>query len=50
MLDAVGYYDEIAQNESEKLLELSDWMRVPLEPYEVSLERPKSLLTDQIRI
>jgi hypothetical protein len=50
MLDAVGYFDEVAQSEPEKLLEFSDWMGIPLEPYEVSLERLQSLLTDQIRV
>jgi hypothetical protein len=26
MLDAVGYYDKILQNDPEQLLEFSDWM------------------------
>jgi len=44
MLDAVGYYDEIAQNNSEKLLGFSDWMGIPIEPYTVTLDRLTSLL------
>ena len=47
MLDAVGYYDEVMENEPEKILEFSDWMGIPLEPYKVSLDRLKSLLIDQ---
>ena len=47
MLDAVGYYDEIAQNNPEKLLEFSDWMGIPIEPYTVTLDRLTSLLLDE---
>ncbi len=50
MLDAVGYYNEIVEREPEKLLEFSDWMGIPLEPHEVSLDRLASLLADQVRV
>jgi len=50
MLDAVGYYDEIAQNNPEKLLEFSDWMGIPIEPYTVTLDRLTSLLLDEISL
>ena len=49
MLDAVGYYDEIAQKDPEKLLELSDWMWIPLEPHYVSLDRLLALLSDEVK-
>ena len=49
MLDAVGYYDETAQNEPEKLLEFSDWMGIPLEPYSATLDRLMSLLSDEVK-
>jgi hypothetical protein len=49
MLDAVGYYDEIAQNDPEKLLEFSDWMGIPLEPYPVTLDRLLALLSDEVK-
>ena len=49
MLDAVGYYEKVMESEPEKILEFSDWMGIPLEPYEVSLDRLKSLLMDQIQ-
>jgi len=49
MLDAVGYYEEIAQSDPEKLLEFSDWMGIPLEPYKVSLDRLERLLSDEVK-
>jgi len=49
MLDAVGYYDEMVQNNPEELLDFSDWMGIPLEPYPVALDRFKSLLADEVR-
>jgi hypothetical protein len=44
----VGYYDEIVQNDPEKLLEFSDWMGIPLEPYPVTLDRLLALLSDEV--
>ena len=49
MLDAVGYYDEIAQNDPEKLLEFSDWMGIPIESYRVALDRFRELLVDEVK-
>jgi hypothetical protein len=49
MLDAVGYYDEIAQSAPEKLLDFSDWMGIPIEPYKITLERLKKLLLDEVK-
>lgn len=46
MLDSIGYYDRIAQNEPEKLLDFSDWMGIPIKSHSVSLERLKRLLLD----
>jgi len=50
MLDAIGYYNSVMESEPEKILEFSDWMGIPLEPYEVSLGRLQSFLTDQIQV
>jgi hypothetical protein len=50
MPDAVGYYDDIAQNDPEKLLEFSDWMGIPLEPYPVTLDRLLGLLSDEVKL
>ena len=49
MIDAVGYYDEVVQNAPEKLLEFSDWMGIPLEPYPVTLDRLLALLSDKLK-
>lgn len=49
MLDAVGYYDQIAENSPEELLEFSDWMGIPLEPYTVTLNRLMSLLSNEVK-
>jgi hypothetical protein len=49
MLDAIGYYDKVMENELEKILEFSDWMGIPIQAYKVSLDRLKSLLLEQIK-
>jgi hypothetical protein len=49
MLDAIGYYDKIAQNDPEKLLEFSDWMGIPIEPYKITLNRFRELLLDEVK-
>jgi hypothetical protein len=50
MLDSIGFWDEYEQNYPEEILDFSDWMGIPLEPYEVSLDRLKGLLLDERRI
>jgi hypothetical protein len=49
MLDTVGFYGKVAENEPEKILEFSDWMGIPIEPYRISLNRLKNLLLDEIQ-
>ena len=49
MLDAIGYYDEIMKNNPEKILEFSDWMGIPIEPYRITLDRLESLLLEEIK-
>ncbi|MBN2076417.1 MAG: DUF1638 domain-containing protein, partial [Dehalococcoidales bacterium] len=48
MLDGVGYYDDVLEKDPEKLLEFSDWMGIPIEPYPVSLDRLKNLILDEL--
>ena len=48
MLDAIGFYDGIMENKPEEILEFSDWMGIPIEPYRISLVRLKRLLSDEI--
>jgi hypothetical protein len=49
MLDAIGYYDKVMEDEPEKILEFSDWMGIPIEPHRITLDRLRSLLLDQIK-
>ena len=49
MLDAIGYYDKVMENEPEKILEFSDWMGIPIEPYRINLHRLRDLLLEQIK-
>lgn len=49
MLDAIGYYDRVMESEPEKILEFSDWMGIPIEPYRVTLDRFKSLLVAEVK-
>jgi len=44
VLDAVGYFDKASRDDPERILRICDWMNLPLEPIEVSLERLQSLL------
>jgi len=50
MLDAIGYYKEVMKSNPEKILEFSDWMGIPMEPYSVTLDRLISLLSDEISL
>jgi len=45
MVDALGFYEDLMNNDPEALLEFTDWMGgLPLENHIVDLERLKSLL------
>jgi len=46
LLDAIGFFDEYCQNSPEKILEFSDWMKLEIEPYKISLDRLKNLLLE----
>ena len=48
MLDAVGYFDRVMEDNPEKILEFSDWMGIPIEPHRVSLDRFKGLLIAEV--
>jgi len=50
MLDAIGYYEEVMKSNPEKILDFSDWMGIPIEPYSVTLDRLISLLSDEISL
>lgn len=49
LLDAIGFYDKYSEEHPEEILDYSDWMEIPIEPYKISLDRLKGLLLDQIQ-
>ena len=48
ILDAIGYYDRVMENDPEKILEFSDWMGIPIEPHRIILNRLNALLLDEL--
>jgi len=44
VLDGVGYFEQLSRENPEKLLRICDWIKIPLEPYNVSLRRLEGLL------
>jgi hypothetical protein len=46
VLDAVGYFDEVLETDPERILRISDWMKLEIEPYAVRLDRLERLLCD----
>ena len=44
VLDALGYFDELSLANPEKILEICDWMKMPLEGHNTSLRRMEDLL------
>lgn len=48
VLDAAGYFDELSLSKPEKILEIADWMKIPLEPHYVGLDRLTHLLSEQL--
>ena len=49
VLDGIGYVDTYMSEKPEEFLEYSDWMVIPIQGYPVSLDRFKSLLSEQAR-
>lgn len=46
-LDAIIYMQRYMEEKPEELLEFSDWMGIPIQPYSITLDRLKFLLSDQ---
>lgn len=46
LLDTLGYYNTLAAEAPEELLEFSDWMSLGIEPCDITMDRLKGLLTD----
>ncbi len=47
VLDGIGFMDEYMAEKPEDLLEYSDWMGIPIQPYPIGLDRFKELLRQQ---
>jgi len=50
VLDGIGYVEQYMMDHPEELLEYSDWMGIPIQPYTISLDRLKLILTEQAEI
>ncbi|HDZ23608.1 MAG TPA: DUF1638 domain-containing protein [Desulfobacteraceae bacterium] len=50
VLDGIGYVDQYMAERPEEFLEYSDWMQIPIQGYAVTLDRFKSLLSEQARM
>ena len=48
VLDSLGYVDQYMAEKPEEFLEYSDWMGIPIQPYPLTLDRFKSLLSEQV--
>ena len=46
VLDGIGYFDELAERDPERILQLSDWMGIPIDPHTIPLDRLEHLLSD----
>jgi hypothetical protein len=49
LLDGVEFWEEYSTDHPEKILELSDWMGIQIQPYKISLNRLEKLLLEKIR-
>ena len=49
LLDPIGYYEKLAMEDPEKLLEFSDWMGISIEPVPITMDRLKDLLTSCLK-
>ena len=48
VLDGIGYLDALAEKSPERILELSDWMGIPISSARISLGRLKGLLAERV--
>ena len=48
VLDALGLFERYSLDSPEKILEFSDWIKLNIEPHEISLDGLKHLLRDKL--
>jgi hypothetical protein len=46
VLDGIGFVENYMAEKPEEFLEYSDWMGIPIQPYQISLDRFKSLILE----
>ena len=46
LLDGIGFYEKYTDENPEEVLAFSDWMKIPIKPYPVSLERLRQLVLE----
>jgi precorrin-6B methylase 2 len=46
LLDGLGFFDGYSEEFPERILQFSDWMRIGIEPFGISLDRLKGLLLE----
>jgi len=49
LLDGVGFFEEYTQEHADEVLAFSDWMKIPIEPHPISLDRLHNLLLEQAK-
>ena len=50
VLDGIGFMDDYMEKDPEGFLEYCDWMGIPMQGYPITLDRFKTLLTDQLAV
>ena len=50
LLDAIDFFNPYIEKHAEKILDYSDWMGIPIIPHEVTLDRFKNKLLDQLHL
>ena len=48
MLDGIGFFEDYLNDNPDELLGFSDWMKIPIEPVPVTLDRLKRLLAAEV--
>jgi hypothetical protein len=48
VLDGISYFNRVMEESAEEILRISDWMNLPLESADISLDRFRRLLTDAV--
>jgi len=46
LLDGIGFYEQYSLEKPEEILAFSDWMKIPIEPLPISLERLGKLISE----